>query len=251
MAEFQGCFMSKTLGVETNIYVYLPHDDEKYHNNQSPMKTLILLHGYSGNQFNWRRYTSLERYASKHNMAIICPDGGVSMFADMVYGQKYFEFISTELISIINQFFKIPTDRDNLFIGGLSMGGYGALKAALTYPERFSKCVAFSSGIMLGMPDFVKQINEYKVGYMIGAFGTSAEYESANNLFYLADKLDVNIAPTILLTCGKQDDLYAINQQFYQHLISKNIPTEWKEWDGNHEWDFWDESLRIAIKEFL
>lgn len=155
MAKFDGNIMSIALGMETSISVYLPHDDEKYHKNQKPLRTLILLHGFTGKHSNWHRYTALERYAADNNIAVITPDGGYSMYANMAYGQNYFDYVSTELVEIIHKMFRLPVDRENLFIGGLSMGGYGALKVALTCPDRFSKCIAFSSGTMLGTPEFM------------------------------------------------------------------------------------------------
>lgn len=253
MALFEGSFRSQTLGMDTSLSVSLPQDNEKNNTEHYPLRTLILLHGLHGDHTGWFRKTSVERYAQSHNLAIICPDGNNAMYADTTYGADYFKYITAELPDIAAKMFGLPTDREHLYIAGLSMGGYGALKAALGCPERFSKCAAFSSGAMLGHPkmEAFADGNEKLAAMVIGAFGSEIRYENPNNIYYLADICDKAALPDFLITCGKQDYLYQENVAFRDHLKELGIPFTWKEWEGVHDWKFWDESVKLALEEFF
>lgn len=258
MALFEGSFRSTALEMSTTISVYLPYDNDKYNVDKHPLRTLILLHGLHGNHSEWFRKTNAERYAQAYNVAIICPDGNNSMYADTTYGEKYFEFITSELPKVAHEMFGLPTDREHLYIAGLSMGAYGALKAALAYPDRFSKCGSFSAGTMLGNPRLTafvgandKFANNAFAGMVTGAFGPEIVYENPNNIYYLAEQCDRSKMPELLITCGKQDYLYHENVHFKAHLTELGIPFIWKEWEGVHDWKFWDESIKLALDTFF
>ena len=108
-------------------------------------RTLYLLHGLHGNQNDWLRRTGIERYAEKYDLAVVMPGVNNSWYADTCYGAGYFTFITRELPEVCRGYFKGMSDkREDNFIAGLSMGGYGALKAALTCPETFGHCAALS-----------------------------------------------------------------------------------------------------------
>ena len=252
MAVFEGSFRSQALGMDTGLSLCLPQDTASY--NPETMGTLILLHGLHGNHTGWFRKTSVERYASAHNLAVICPDGNNSMYADTTYGADYFKYITAELPEFAAKMFHLPIDPDHLYIAGLSKGGYGALKAALACPDRFSKCAAFSSGTMLGHPDRMAKYangNTALVAMGTGAYGSDIKYENPDNIYYLADTCDKKALPELLITCGMQDYLYEENLDFRAHLKSLDIPFTWKEWDGVHDWKFWDESIKLAVETFF
>ena len=93
--------------------------------------------------------------------------------------------------------------------------------------------------------------NDALVAMVTGAFGSEIKYENPNNLYYLADTCDKAALPEILITCGKQDYLYQENVLLRNHLSKLDIPFTWKEWDGIHDWKFWDESIKLALEEFF
>ena len=123
----------------THAFVVLPEYPAQ------PQNTLILLHGLSGACDTWNRRTSIERYAQKHNLAVIMPEVQRSWYTDMVYGLPYFTFITDELPRLAANTLRVPVDPAHLYVGGLSMGGYGALKCVLTYPERYAGCISLSA----------------------------------------------------------------------------------------------------------
>ena len=133
-------FSSKSLEMCTSFIALLPEDVPL---GDAPV--IYLLHGLSDNCTGWTRLTGVERYAREHNAAVIMPEVQRSFYADMALGLRYFTYISQELPAFCRRTFGLSAARERNFVMGLSMGGYGALKCALTAPERYAGCGAFSS----------------------------------------------------------------------------------------------------------
>ena len=129
-------FYSQMLGMQTEAYIIVPQRstvgeigiDGKKDNKE--YKTLYLLHGLSDDHSIWLRRTSIERYAADYGICVVMPCGGKSFYTDMKYGMKYFSYITEELPCVVEEFLKVSNKREDRCIAGLSMGGYGALKAA-------------------------------------------------------------------------------------------------------------------------
>jgi putative tributyrin esterase len=138
-------FHSNVLELNTNLYVIKPNilqDNEE-------LKVLYLLHGYQGNYANWVKYTNLIRYVDGTNLLVVMPSGYNSFYVNHEIFGDYSKYVAEEIYELINKTFNIKQTRENTFVAGLSMGGYGALKTALSYPEKYSKAVGFSSVIKL------------------------------------------------------------------------------------------------------
>lgn len=270
MAFFKGDVYSYVLGKMTPLNIYLPYDDNRRFLVNKSMRTLILLHGLGGNQSYWNRFSSVERYAQQNNLAIIMPDAGMSMYTDMSCGQKYATYIAVELKEIVNNLFRLNTDRENYFIAGLSMGGYGAVKLAMQYPEQFGKCASFSGAFMIGNRNHLEELSQwvdpgepdkYDENYEIakdfyqgcmGAFGEKFRYREKDDLFLLTERVKGSHKelPKILMTCGTEDFVYDVNCKYCSLLDELKIPYQFHQWKGVHEWKFWDESIRDYISFF-
>ena len=152
MALIQCDFFSEILGISSSMCVILPQDTtnqigmEGSHKRQR-YPTLYLLHGYSDDYTIWQRRTSIERYVASLGIAVVMPNAGKSYYTDMKKGDKYFTFISQEVPELARSFFPLSEKREDNFIAGLSMGGYGAFKVALTYPERFCAAASLSGSL--------------------------------------------------------------------------------------------------------
>ena len=188
----------------------------------------------------------------------------------MRYGRDYARYIGVELKQIIDALFRLETKRENFFIAGLSMGGYGALRMALTYPEQFSRCASFSGALMLGSQDYLAQLSAwqdrgrnqpYDADYELertlyygcrSAYGEDFAYNPANDLLYLAQQALASgrQLPDILLTCGAEDMLYDVNRRYCQAFDHLGLAYQFQQWPGVHDWKFWDESLRDYIGFF-
>jgi putative tributyrin esterase len=149
MAFIQCDFYSETLQLSTTMNVILPRQTrsqiEKGSTRRHP--TLLLLHGLSDDHTMWVRQTSIERYAAQYGLAVIMPAVQRSFYQDMAYGLKYWTFISEELPQLARSFFPLSAKREDNFVAGLSMGGFGAFKLALNYPEKFAAAASLSGAI--------------------------------------------------------------------------------------------------------
>lgn len=270
MAFFRGDIYSYALDKMTPLNIYLPYDDNRRFGVDKKQKTLILLHGLEGNYSYWNRYTSVERYAQTRNIALVMPDAEMSMYADMKCGQKYATYIGEELPKILNEMFRINTDRENLYIAGLSMGGYGAVRFALSHPETFGKCASFSGALMLGGKEHLEELRNYKepentgeyiemdeinrsMYYAaIGAYGETLEYKPENDVLWLAQKAVESKAqlPEMLMTCGTEDFLYEINLRYSAEFEKLGVKHKLETWSGVHNWLFWEESIKKYIDFF-
>ena len=272
MAFFSGNVYSYELDKMTPLEVYLPFDDNRRFNvdKDKPQNTLILLHGLEGNCSYWGRYTSVERYAQSRNIALIMPEADKSMYTDMVYGLRYNSYISKELPEMIKGMFNINTDREHLFIAGLSMGGYGAVRIALTNSEKFSRCASFSGALMIGSKENMDYFRHWtdpgrsdqyiemteiersmRCG-MLSSFGGELKYNPQNDIIELGRLLieSGKPVPEFLFTCGTEDFLYDDNIRYIEALRSEGISSELYTWHGIHNWLFWEESIRDHIGFF-
>src|SRR5215213_8161991 len=142
-------FFSETLGILSLMYVLMPQRKlaEMQSKRAPKLRTLYLLHGHSDDHTAWQRYTSIERYAEGLNLAVVMPAVHLSFYKDMAYGLKYWQFISEEVPALVRDLFLLSSARKDNFVAGLSMGGYGAFKMALTHPERFAAAASLSGAL--------------------------------------------------------------------------------------------------------
>lgn len=240
-------FFSTALGMQTSCCVVIPQkntfgeigtdnkaDDRKY-------RCLYLLHGLSDDNTIWMRRTSVERYASKYGICVVMPFAEKSFYTDMKYGSNYYTYIAKELPLVIREFFNVSDKREDNFVAGLSMGGYGALKIALRENDSFCKGAGFSS-----VTD-IKSRAFNLVGKAI--FGENGEVPDDDDLFLLAEKqADAENRPSLFIGCGTEDGLYPQNTAFRDHLNSLGYDTTYRESPGTHSWEFWDEYIQYALE---
>ncbi len=275
MAYLSGTIYSSTLNLDTSLHVILPTDSRPHlqggislRNGITPRerpRTLFLLHGYSDCASTWVRRTSIERYAEQYDIAVIMPEVYKSAYADMKYGDNYFTYIVGELPELCEKLFNVSTAPEDLFIAGLSMGGFGALKAVLTYPERFAAGGAFSPGVgfygdhpMQPLDEMTPEMRAIAIQtasakpmdtVLKAAYGDPFEERPKEDLWYLSEHLGERAKDvTLYHCCGRQDFLYPGNVKLRQQLEKAHLGSyTYEEWDGIHEWGFWD----VAVQKFL
>lgn len=217
--------------------------------SKPPYKTLYLLHGWTGNHLDWLMMSDVYAFSRKYQIAIILPSGENSFYVDHPSGAAYGEYIGEELIEITRELFPLSTEREDTWIAGLSMGGYGALRNGLYYSERFSKIAALSSAILSDKDESAhKQLGSSPIELAIqAAMGIErlAELPRKNNPYDLAANRQENQA--VYLACGLEDDLLEKNRAYHKFLKEQNISHVYKETPGGHEWDFWNTHLEKAI----
>lgn len=259
MAFFDGVIYSKALQMDTRLAVILPHDSREARvdapaqkSGKTSQRTLILLHGLSDNAAAWWMRTSIIRYAEAHGVAVLMPQGEKSFYHDMVYGDDYFTYLTEELPTLAAEMFGVSVSPKDLMIAGLSMGGYGALKCALTYPEKYCACAAFSSACDLREIAANADVLEQTKGIhhtFEAIFGAPVAMPDESDLFLLAERNAARFNELQLyMACGKQDFLYESNVRLSNLMCTKSLKRFlYEERDGTHEWGFWDESIRRML----
>ena len=149
MAAYVHCnFHSCILRMQVDVSILLPEKErmedveqgkkgETFGKNKK-YQTLYLLHGFTGDHLSYLRTSKIERYADEHQIMVVMPSVYNSAYTDMKYGLDYFSYLTEELTDFVERNFPAATKRENRFIAGMSMGGYGAYKWGLTCPEKFA-----------------------------------------------------------------------------------------------------------------
>lgn len=241
-------FASEVLGRCTDINIVVPQREtsgqigidnkakgEKY-------KTLVLLHGLSDDHSIWLRRTSIERYATECGIAVICPNGERSFYTDMKYGDRYYTYISEEVLKIAEEYLPISTKREDTFIAGNSMGGYGALKIALKNPDRFCAAAGLSS-----VADIKLFMEKYTPDLKGLIFGDSVA--DTEDLFCLARKTNESLQkPRIYMATGTEDFMYEENVNLRKEFEKLDYDYTYKERAGVHNWAYWDEQIQDVLR---
>jgi S-formylglutathione hydrolase FrmB len=247
-------FFSETLTLGCTMQVLLPQRSlkEAAGKPRKKMRTLYLLHGHSDDHTAWQRWTSIERYAEGLNLAVVMPAVHLSFYTDMVYGGKYLQFISEEVPAVVRDMFSLSPRRGDNFVAGLSMGGYGAFKLALTHPERYAAAASLSGAVDIrevvkahGDPDDKTWLRE-----MRNVFGDLDKVPgSKHDLFTLARKAARSAVRTRLYQCcGTEDQLYADNVRFRDAIRRLPLDLTYEEGPGEHAWAYWDKMIQSVLR---
>lgn len=261
MASFLVNFISQSLGRCVSVNVILPTDKMyfpgmKAREEGKPYKTLYLLHGVLGNYTDWLSGTRIQRWAEENELAVVMPSGDNAFYVDQPWSCNYYSrFIGEELVNFTRKTFPLSHKREDTYIAGLSMGGYGAIYNGLKYHETFGYIGALSSALvvnesMLTRPDSHPFFVETKQ-YAKSCFGADLEaaLNSDVNPKVLVKRLLSEKAefPKIFMACGLGDSLLGVNEDFADYLKQKGIKVSFETAPGAHEWDFWDTYIQKIL----
>ena len=245
MRDFQLQYNSKTLGRTIAIRCLVPNGDN--------FKCLFLLHGYNGDQNQWCDKSTISLLADQYGFAVVMPYCGNGYYENTQEDIPH--FIGCELVSFIQKSLPVSNKREDTFIAGVSMGGFGALLIGAKFTKAFSKIVSLSGAFII--PDVVIG-NQGVLGnadpqYFKQVFGDFETLEGSNR-----DPIAETIRasknpglPSICLLCGTEDDLYECNWKAVECLRKHGIPVIWYGGRGNHRWPFWNDVLPYVINWLL
>ncbi|PZE22274.1 alpha/beta hydrolase [Paenibacillus xerothermodurans] len=250
MALIQCNFFSEALQLSTSMTVILPQQTRTQIGQQNVKMgdrhpTLYLLHGLSDDDTIWLRRTSIERYVAPLGLAVVMPQVHRSWYTDMVHGNRYWTFLSEELPELCRSFFPLSDAREDNFVAGLSMGGYGALKWALSKPDQFAAAASLSGAVNRArVPDDPERLREYRLIH-----GDESVAGTANDLFWLLQQCDASEGPKPKLyqCCGTEDFLYEDNMLFRNACANTDLDFTYEEGPGAHEWGYWDEKIQDVL----
>ncbi|MDA3734007.1 alpha/beta hydrolase family protein [Niameybacter massiliensis] len=244
MAFFKGEIFAKSLGMNVGLNVILPYDT-----CDKELKVLYLLHGMSDGCGAWSRWTRIEHYANQYGYIVIMPEVHISFYTNMEYGGNYYTYITEELPMLCEKMFGIQPDREKTYIAGLSMGGYGSMLCALSKPDQYKACGALSA-----VCDIKARITERgREDKLIKAIIGDKLIDPSYDLYHLSEKLmdlPQEARPRLMIACGTEDFLYKENKAFKAHLEKLEFNFTFEEWEGVHDWNFWDEGIQKVMKFF-
>ena len=256
-AEFK--FRSKELCRYVPFNMILPNDtslevrEGNHHYDREP-ETLVLLGGYGNSEISWIYGTHIMDLAAKYNLAVILPAGENSFYLDGTgKGNTYCRYVGMELVSYVQRMLNLPAGKEHTSIGGVSMGGFGAIHTGFAYPDTFGKIVGFSSALIIHdiaqkREGFEDGLGDY--GYYRQIFGDLdlLEDSSQNPEIQIKRLKDKGTElPELYLTCGAGDPFLEHNRTFYEFLKREEINAIYQEREGNHDWYFWDSCLEDSI----
>lgn len=231
-------FYSEKLEMKTRVNLIFPE-----HPNKNG-KVLLLLHGLGDDENTWLEQTKIAVYASQLNTTIIMPRADRSYYTTGLDGTKYFEYIGEEILQRCQEWFNITKNKEQTFIAGISMGGFGALKIGLTHPKKFRQIFAISA-----MPDIIKnwQDNLERNLWYQNLFVSQEKVEhSINDIAYLISKQNQH-CPEIWQLCGLDDPFYDMNITLNQQIRTKGLRHTFVKVSGGHEWSVWDEAIKQVL----
>ncbi len=201
-----------------------------------------LLHGLSDDYTAWHRRSAIERHVQDLPLIVVMPDGGRSWYCDGVDAPRYESYLINDLLGFIDRTFPTRAERAGRVIGGLSMGGYGALKLALKFPKLFLAANGHSGAYDITTTDTpLHDIPEWR--HVFGAHPAGGK----DDVYGLADRLDPTTAPALRLDCGTDDSLLDSSRRFHAHLAACGLAHEYVEFPGAHNWEYWDTHVPAAL----
>ena len=257
MAIIEVNFISKCLMRTVTFNAIIPVDKfgpQAEDAEQKPLKTLYLLHGIFGNYTDWVNGTRIQAWAEANDLAVIMPSGENRFYLDdEKSGELYGEFIGKELVEFTRKLFPLSDKREDTFIAGLSMGGYGAIRNGLKYAENFGCVIGLSAALVHDTwkdADNSAPIFTFRRNYYEAIFGEYDKVKGSDKdpkALLLKLKEEGRPVPKMYLCCGTEDGLVTANRDFRDFLNENGVDLTYVEGPGTHDWVFWDTYIKKVL----
>lgn len=217
---------------------------------------LYLLHGASGGESDWTTRTNLAAYVERYHLIVVMPGVGDSWYANSAGDARarYEDAIVRDLIPHIDAKYRTLAGWHGRAVAGLSMGGFGAMKFALRYPQLFAFAASFSGAFDAPRTNVVgSSTAEAHTQILLRIFGaTQSETRRRNDVFELLRATGEGARlPYLYLSTGASDPLKSVmpaNPRFADALRERRVAYEYHERPGSHDWRFWDAEIRLALE---
>ena len=229
----------------TTVKVILPTDAMAGKVVDPPYKTLYFLPGYSADATEILNYLSLRKQCELKGIAVVLVDGCNSFYIDHPESNQNFSQFIQDVVAQTRRTLPLSDKREDTFIGGISMGGYGALYNGMRFHETFSKICVLSPAVdcwdlMCGENTFPG----FTPAHFEATFGSREKYENGGfDLFKVYSEEEKEMIPGIYMACGAQDPVLKGVHHLKQILEDRQIPLLYEEGDGNHELEYWENHL--------
>ena len=260
MIRLRTDFFAESLGMGTSMVVLMPQAAagigmegadaapsadavDSAADGERGVPVLYLLHGLSDDCTIWERRTSIERYATEKGIAVVMPEVRRSFYADEAVGEKYWTFVAEELPQIVARTFRVSTAREDTFVAGLSMGGFGAFKLALNHPDRFAAAASLSGA--LDVSDLREDLG---TGHLLPRVWAGRDITGTeDDLRGLLAGAEPATLPALFLDCGTEDELVGMNQDFLDVAAQHGVELTSRLRPGAHTWEFWDQGIQDVL----
>lgn len=228
-------FKSVALGKWTSFNVIHPDGGE------GPFPVLMQLHGYSDDSFSWLYNSNIVRHAGDYPLIVVLPDGGTSRYLNLPFHerfglQRYEDLLMRDITAEIARTFQARPGP--WAIGGLSMGGYGALRLGMKHSDRFASIWSHSSG-MLHLTDDWRALlddpDDADVFVQVARLKSRVEAGEGQ--------------PAIAFDCGTDDFVFDANRDLHRHMEAIGLEHHYAEHKGGHTWEYWDLHVQEALAQ--
>ena len=273
MARLSVDYYSPSLMRTTTLDVILPVDDHgealgldalrrsdpaawertPYPPQKAPFKTLYLLHGMSGNHRDFVSETRIRSWAESRGIAVVMPSGYNAFYLDQPGSHNYYaRFVGQELVEVSRRMFPLSNRREDTFIGGISMGAYGALRNGFKYAENFGSIIALSSAMVINDIESIVTDDLFFLSrpFRESVFGPLDQVPDSDKdpRRLAADVVYCDRPrPRVYMAWGTQDPLAQANRLLAERLRGTGIDVTQEELPGGHDWEFWNTSLKRAL----
>ncbi len=232
-------YFSKALTKASSFNIVFPEDPAI----TKPWAAYYLLHGLSDDHTIWMRRTSIERYVAGLPLVVVMPDGGRGWYTNALMGDAHEDDLVKDIVGFVDRTFPVKAERSGRAIGGLSMGGFGAVKVGLKHHEMFASINSHSGAL-----GFARSVAKGKASSpeFTRIFGEKPQ-DGPEDPYGILQKLDHGRIPAMRIDCGTEDFLIDQNREFHLHLEKLEISHEYQEFPGGHDWGYWDLHVREAI----
>jgi S-formylglutathione hydrolase FrmB len=241
----------ESIRVNLPLYLIIPDPKKVKEMPIRDRKVLYLLHGLSDDGSAWQRFSSIETFAYAQGLVVVMPSFGRSFYVDQPNGQKYFSYLVDELPQYLSDVFNITPNRENTFIAGNSMGGYGTFKAAFLHPEKYRAAFSLSGVLSLAILDNHSDKRQPEFEHLFGDLSKlpGSQHDPAVWIKQAIEKkMDL---PKLFIACGKQDDLYPLSVMFHSACQAAGFDVQYQEEDAQHDWIYWDKMIKWFIEEII
>ncbi len=221
---------------------------DRYQTDTTHLPVLYLLHGWSGNYSDWvLNDPGLLNEVDKNGFIVVCPDGDYDSWylnSPVDTTMQYETNVALEIPAYIDAHYRTIASRNARAITGLSMGGHGALYLALKHKDIFGAAGSMSGGV-----DFRPFPDKWGIKKYLGDYNSNKENWDKNVVVNLVDSLQ-NGELKIIFDCGVNDFFIQVNRNLHQKLLDKKIDHDYTERPGEHNWNYWDNSIKYQMLFF-
>lgn len=253
-------YYSKLAGGNLKYSVYLPGE---YDMPGKHFPVIYLLHGLGGDETSWVSDFSVQCIADSLTKAgdilpviIVMPDGRKSYYINDVYCRfPYGDIFLDEFIPFIDSTYKTIDQREFRILGGLSMGGYGAVVNCMKHPGTFSAAIALSAAIRTDSMILNEKSDKYNQSFkpiygdsLLGTCRLTHHWIMNNPLYIVKTRPEVLTGISWYLDCGLSDYLLPGNEALHDLFVRYRIPHEFHVRAGGHERIYWKSGLIQALQ---